>query len=333
MAKGSLTTQERTDFVRRICDVYPDARIDEQLDTPHNQVRLGQSDPLKRQVVGKRTLLFGELKRSVQRTNYQSRICPDYWHFSVFGHCPYGCKYCFLAGTEGVWFSPTVKIYVNLSEILSQIDRIANRLAEPTPFHLGKVQDGLALEPLTGFMGTLVPFFAAHKFARQIILTKSASVDSLLELEHRQKTILAWSLNPRETAEHYEANVPSVEDRIIAMQRCSEKGYPVRAMIMPIIPCEDWETIYIDFVSELLHRVKLQRLTLGGIYLNPRAVYLMKRRMGKNDPYHYRLASRRSRNSEVTQKGDEFHPAMYSRIATLARTIQRDLTIGSCHTL
>jgi len=45
-------------------------------------------------------------------------------------------------------------------------------------------QDGLSLDLLTVFSSMLVPFFAGHPFARQVILTKSDSVEGLLSLVH-----------------------------------------------------------------------------------------------------------------------------------------------------
>ena len=93
---------------------------------------------------------------------------------------------------------------MNLPEILAQIDRVANRSRKPTAFILGKLQDGLALDPLTAYSTTLVPFFAGHKYARQIIMTKSDSVERFLDLEHGGNTILSWSLNPPEIAARYE---------------------------------------------------------------------------------------------------------------------------------
>jgi hypothetical protein len=39
LAKGSLTSPERRRFVERICDLYPEARVEEELDTPHNRLR------------------------------------------------------------------------------------------------------------------------------------------------------------------------------------------------------------------------------------------------------------------------------------------------------
>ncbi|HOO57254.1 MAG TPA: hypothetical protein PLN69_10550 [bacterium] len=173
LAKGSCTTTERRGFVESITSVYPDAEVIELPDTPHNQVSLDESNPAKRLHAGKRTLVFGEHKSAVRFSDEEGNTCPNYWHFSPYGFCPFGCKYCYLAGTLGVWHSPTVKIYVNLDEIIAGIDKTSRKLAQPTAFYIGKLQDGLALDPLTGYSKALVPFFANHEFARQVILTKS----------------------------------------------------------------------------------------------------------------------------------------------------------------
>ena len=47
-------------------------------------------------------------------------------------------------------------------------------LGEPTAFYLGKLQDGLALDPPTGYSRHIIPFFADHPTARLTLLTKSA---------------------------------------------------------------------------------------------------------------------------------------------------------------
>ena len=119
LAKGSLATSERRRFVERICDLYPDVQVEERLDTPHNFLRLGGRDPLALHRAGKHTLVFGELESAVRFAQEKGNACPNYWHFSPYGFCPYGCRYCYLAGTPGVKFSPSVKIYVNLPEMLA----------------------------------------------------------------------------------------------------------------------------------------------------------------------------------------------------------------------
>ena len=259
LAKGSLDMPERQAFVRRICNVYPNVPVEELLDTPHSKVGFDEDDPLIRHRAGKRTLLLGELSNAVvhHKQRWDSDP-PDYWCFSTYGHCPYGCRYCYLAGAKTVWYSPSVKIYVNLPEIIARIDAIANRAGAVTGFHMGRFQDGLSMDPLTSFSTVPVPFFAKHKYARQTLLTKSADVTRLLNLEHGGNTILAWSLNPPQIASAYEDNAPTVEERIRAMERCAQSEYPVRASVEPVIPHGDWESVYRDFVCALLQRVRFQ---------------------------------------------------------------------------
>ena len=99
LAKGSVATSERRRFVERICALYPEAPVEERLDTAHNQLNLGVEEPLRLHQTGKQTLVFGELGSAVRFAQESGNACPNYWHFSPYGFCPFGCKYCYLAGT------------------------------------------------------------------------------------------------------------------------------------------------------------------------------------------------------------------------------------------
>ncbi len=283
LAKGSNRTETRRRLAERICAAYPEAEVVEALGTPHNRVDLGESDPLRLHDRGKRTLVLGEHRSAVRFSEEGGNACPNYWHFSPYGFCPYGCHYCYLAGTPGVWFSPSVKIFLNLEDILAEVDRTATQLARPTAFYLGKLQDGLALEPLCGYARTMIPFFARHPSARMVILTKSADVENLLDLDHAGRTILSWTLNAPEVADIFERNTPGVMARIDAMRQCAQAGYPVRAVLMPIIPVDDWRAVYGRFMATLLESVPLSRITLGSICSYPQAQRLMELKLGKEN--------------------------------------------------
>jgi len=331
LAKGSLATPERRRFVERICDLYPESHVEERLDTPHNRLSLGGRDVLALHQAGKHTLVFGELQSAVRFAQEKGNACPNYWHFSPYGFCPYGCRYCYLAGTPGVKFSPSVKIYVNLPDMLLEIDRIARRQLRPTAFYLGKLQDSLALDPLTAYSTVLVPFFAEHPFARLTLLTKSAHVDRLLALEHRGHSILSWSVNPPEVSAMFEENVPSIDERIQAMGRVAERGYPVRAIMMPIIPIEGWQDAYTGFTDRLLQTVAIRRLTLGGICIYRSARDLMERKMGMRNvvSQHLDATSPKAGDGRARYSRDLRHE-VYSLIVEAARRLRPDLEIALC---
>jgi|WetSurMetagenome_2_1015567.scaffolds.fasta_scaffold157383_1 spore photoproduct lyase len=163
LTKGSCQTTKQYDFVQAICNLYPQAEVIERFDISHNRFELGSSTPLELHYKGKNTLLLGVHKSALRFSVEQGNACPNYWHFSPYGFCPYDCQYCYLAGTPGVKFSPTVKIFVNIDEILDQIAGTASKLSEITAFYLGKLQDGLALDMLTGYSRIMIPFFRSTK--------------------------------------------------------------------------------------------------------------------------------------------------------------------------
>jgi DNA repair photolyase len=330
LAKGSVATPERRDFVDRICAVYPEAEIVSKTSISHNRIDLGNSSPLELHREGKHTLLFGELSSAVRFSEEDGNSCPNYWHFSPYGFCPYGCKYCYLAGTRGVWYSPSVKIYVNLPEIVSRMDRVANRLARPTAFYLGKLQDGLALDPLTAYSTVLVPFFAQHPYARQVLLTKSASVDRLLDLDHGRHTILSWSLNPPEVSDAFEENVPSVAERLGAMRRCADRGYPVRAVIMPIVPIPGWHQAYENFITELPRTVPIQRLTFGGICIYKGARRLMEEKIGRENAISRYIFEERTEGDGRARYAPALRLKMYDQMIACARRVKPDLELALC---
>lgn len=331
LAKGSVSTPERRQFVERICRLYPEAVVNECLDTPHNRIELNEADALALHQAGKKTLVFGELKSAVRFSQEEGNTCPNYWHFSPYGFCPYGCKYCYLAGTQGVKFSPTVKIYVNLPGMLDEIDRTARHLEKPTSFYIGKLQDPLALDPLTAYSSILVPFFAKHPHAHLTLLTKSANIDRLLGLEHGKHTILSWSVNPPDICEIFEENVPGMAERLEAMRRVALAGYPVRAVMMPIIPVDGWQGIYSEFTQHMLETIPLQRLTLGGICIYRGARKLMEQKIGSNNAISnsiedmlHKTGDGRARYSQALRQ------EVYSTIIRVAQSLRPELELALC---
>jgi spore photoproduct lyase len=163
------------------------------------------------------------------------------------------------------------------------------------------------------------------------ILSKSADFENVLDLDHRGHTVLCWSLNPPEVRKEYEVVTPSIEDRIEAMRRCADAGYPIRVMLMPIIPVENWRAIYPKLLEQLLTQVKLDRITLGGVCSYGPALNVTHEKLGednaivrsltviKNDP-----DDGRTRYSEALRR------ELYTVLRDTIRQYQPDLTIALC---
>lgn len=329
ITKGSYQTEQQHNLAESICGVYPKARIIEKLDLPHNRVKLDSLDPIELHYRGKKTLVLGIHKSALRYSDEADNTCPNYWHFSPYGFCPYDCQYCYLAGTPGVKYSPTVKIFLNLPEILGEISEVALRLTKPTAFYLGKLQDGLALDPVTGYSRIMVPFFAQEKQAVLTLLTKSANVENLLDLDHQGHTILSWSLNPFEIYKAFEKDLPSPCERIAAMQKCKKAGYPIRAVIMPIIPVRDWKDIYSEFLEHLLDSVALDRITLGQICSYSAALKLTERKLGKRNPISSRLEKTKSNDGRF-RFSLRLRLEVYRHLIDTIKKLQPQLHIGLC---
>ncbi len=329
LAKGSNTTATRRRLAERICAVYPEAEVVEDFDTPHNRVKMTSGDLRGMQEEGKRTLVLAEHKSAVRQSTEEDNSCPNFWHFSPYGSCPYDCAYCYLAGTQGVRFSPTVKIFLNLPEILADVDRVARRLGQPTAFYLGKLQDGLALDPLTGYSRQIIPFFANHPTARFTMLTKSVDVENLLDLDHRGHAILSWTINPATIIETFEKKTPSLEQRLTAMETVSRAAYPVRAVVMPIIPVSGWREIYEHFFATLLRRVRLERITLGSICSYPQAMRLTEQKLGLDNPISEQLDRDRMGDGRIRFPPD-LREDVYRHLVRIIRRHDETVDIGLC---
>jgi spore photoproduct lyase len=204
-------------------------------------------------------------------------------------------------------------------------------LGKPTAFYLGKLQDGLALDPLTGYSRQIVPFFAGHPLARLTLLTKSADVTNLLDLDHRGHSILSWTLNPQAVVEAFEPNTPSLEERIRAMEACAKAGYPVRAVVMPIIPLPDWKTIYGEFLTDLFGRVRLSRITLGSICSYPQAMRLTEQKLGSDNPISTQLdRKQRGKSDGRTRFPSELREKVYRHLLDQIQRLDSNLEAGLC---
>lgn len=115
------------------------------------------------------------------------------------------------------------------------------------------------------------------------------------------------------------------------MRRVAERGYSVRAVMMPIIPIDGWQDVYTAFTERLIETVPIQRLTLGGICIYRGAQDLMERKMGKENA----VSAHIDRSSPTIGDGRARYPrslrrAAYSLFIESARRLRLDLQLALC---
>ncbi len=191
------------------------------------------------------------------------------FQFHLAKGCPAHCQYCYLAGSLSG--PPITRVYANLDEIHANVRAYAERGTtvlkrrpadayrhpEDLTFEASCYTDPLALEHLTGSLSTTIAAFAKTPNARLRWVTKYDAVEPLLSIDHGGKTRSRISLNTARVASRLEGGTADLTARLHAMRQLAlpkERGgggYPIGAVVAPIMPVDDYRTAYGDMLDQL----------------------------------------------------------------------------------
>ncbi|OGP63223.1 MAG: hypothetical protein A2169_01610 [Deltaproteobacteria bacterium RBG_13_47_9] len=221
---------------------------------------------------GKRHLLvtrfYGRRLKPCPGTS--QHICCGYHVINAITNCPMDCSYCVL---QGYLNNPFLTLYSNWDDLFQEIAAFLSMDRQSLlRLGTGELSDSLALESIFPFSQRLIPFFAERPNGILELKTKSANIDPLLHLDHREKTVVSWSLNPPQMIEREEMRTASLEERIDAARKCQEKGYPLGFHFDPLIYYEGWEKEYQETILQLFKQIDPRRViwvSLGGFRYPP----------------------------------------------------------------
>jgi spore photoproduct lyase len=182
-------------------------------------------------------------------------VCQSAWQIHSASGCPFRCDYC--------WFGDVCRLFVNLDEWCSHLDEWIDQAGNQRLFKWDNQTDVLCFEPEWGHARMLVEYFAGKpdKYL-QIYAGKSDNVNSLLELDHRGKTIIQWSIGPRVQCERMEQRTASMDERIEAVRACAEAGYLARYRFSPMIPVVNWRDAYTELIEAIFAKTRPDIVTL-----------------------------------------------------------------------
>lgn len=177
------------------------------------------------------------------------------YYFSHMLNCIYDCRYCFL---QGMYPSAYHVIFVNYEDFANDISDITHSQQDSTPnyFFSGYDCDSLAFDPVTGFLDHFLPVFAKHPNAILELRTKSTSIRSLQQHDPYDNCVVAFSFTPHAMSQNIEHGVPSVEKRIVAMQKLAQQGWKIGLRFDPMIYASDFEFHYRELIRSIFVRIK-----------------------------------------------------------------------------
>ncbi len=234
----------------------------------------------------KRSLLLARQKgrffRSCQGQNSRTgtrNVCCDYFVINFATNCHLECTYCFL---QSYLTFPYLIVYANVGDLLRELE-LAFEAEPDRRFRVGtgELSDSLALDPLTGYSRFLVEFFARQSRALLELKTKTDCIDQLLDLDHRRRTVVAWSVNPPAIQRGEELKTSSLEERLSAASRCAEAGYPVAFHFDPMVHHEGWKDAYREVVDQIFRAVPVHSvawISLGALRMPSGQRELMQER-------------------------------------------------------
>ncbi|HDO35322.1 MAG TPA: DNA photolyase, partial [Nitrospirae bacterium] len=129
-------------------------------------------------------------------------ICCNVHVLRSVHNCPFQCTYCFL---QNYLNDGGMKVVSDIDSLMSEVKEKV--FSEPRRFfRIGtwELGDSLALEDETGQAARLVKGFSVLRNAVLELKTKSDRVDGILGIDHKERTVVSWSLNTEDIINHEE---------------------------------------------------------------------------------------------------------------------------------
>lgn len=185
--------------------------------------------------------------------------------FKTSLNCVFDCDYCYLKGN---FKSPYPTIFVNYNDIKNQIKSSISELRNQEyewqiTFYASNYSDIQGLDHLTEFNQNFFPFMEQFENTLMETRTKSWMITSILEANQGnppQNTEIAFSLNPQNIISKYEKGTAPLKIRIKAINTLLEKGYKVWLRFLPLLPVNNYEIHYQEFLEEIKKEINISKI-------------------------------------------------------------------------
>ncbi len=163
--------------------------------------------------------------------------------------CRAMCLYCYLVCSYNK--CAYLRLFVNREQMLDGLLRKADAAPFPQTFEIGSNSDLVLENTITDNLRYTIERFGCEGRGHLTFPTKFDMVHSLLNLDHRGKTIFRMSVNPQDIIRRIELGTSPLHARIQALNNMASAGYPVGLLIAPVILLPDWKQLYRELIEQL----------------------------------------------------------------------------------
>lgn len=212
----------------------------------HNSIKEMQEKPNSEFGKMKRNLIVGIRKTHKYVENHK---VSDYLVPYTSSGCTAMCLYCYLVCNYNK--CAYLRLFVNREQMLERLLRYEKKIQCSMTYEIGSNSDLILENTITDNLIYTIPRFAEEGLGKLTFPTKFDMVDPLLGLPHKGKVIFRMSVNPQPIIERIELGTASIRNRIEAVNKMCEAGYPCGLLIAPVILMDNWKEMYIELLEEL----------------------------------------------------------------------------------
>ncbi|OGR20323.1 MAG: DNA photolyase [Desulfobacula sp. RIFOXYA12_FULL_46_16] len=203
--------------------------------------------------------------------------CCDYTILHTGTFCTMDCSYCIL---QAYFHPPVLQYFAGFEPVRQALQAV---FLENKIFRIGtgEYTDSLIWEKVSLMPEFLVKTFARQKNSVLELKTKTVNIESLLSLDHNEKTIIAWSLNTPEIIRSQERGTASLTARLEAARQAESKGYRLAFHFDPIVIYPGCEEQYKNVIQKIFEYVRPETIvwiSLGTFRFMPGLKSVMEKR-------------------------------------------------------
>ena len=242
------------------------------------------NDPILK---AKKTLYVTQNKGAVIKECPGTRFytCCDYTILYTGTFCTMDCSYCIL---QAYFHPPVLQYFAGLKKLGHTLEKTF-RQNKIFRIGTGEYTDSLIWEKIS-----LQPKFLIETFAKQNnclleLKTKTVNIESLLHLDHNEKTVFAWSLNTPAIISSEEKGTASLKARFEAARRVESEGYKLAFHFDPIVIYPGCEVQYKKVVKQIFKYVRPESIvwiSIGTFRFMPKLKQIIEKRFNHSTiPY------------------------------------------------